>query len=171
MIALELILNTNRTQSSNPMKNKKKALKTAYIMNLVALIAFLMVNISSYSQNTYPKQIVIDGDTIVALKMGQVKNINATFEKLNSCNDMLIISEDYIRNLNSAQEDKDRIIADYRGQITDLSELNTELNGLVQDANNRVELAEKGEERVRKNTKIYTILSFVAGVLTVTLLN
>lgn len=130
-----------------------------------------MMNISSYSQNTYPKKIVIEGDTIVALKMGQVKNINATFEKLNSCNDMLIISEDYIRSLNNAQEDKDRIIADYRGQITDLSELNTELNGLVQDANNRVELAEKGEERVRKNTKIYTILSFVAGVLTVTLLN
>lgn len=130
-----------------------------------------MMNISSYSQNTYPKKIVIEGDTIVALKMWQVKNINATFEKLNSCNDMLIISEDYIRNLNNAQEDKDRIIAGYRGQITDLSELNTELNGLVQDANNRVELAEKGEERVRKNTKIYTILSFVAGVLTVTLLN
>ena len=130
-----------------------------------------MMNISSYSQNTYPKKIVIEGDTIVALKMWQVKNINATFEKLNSCNDMLIISEDYIRNLNNAQEDKDRIIADYRGQITDLSELNTELNGLVQDANNRAELAEKGEERVRKNTKIYAILSFVAGVLTVTLLN
>ena len=130
-----------------------------------------MMNISSYSQNTYPKKIVIEGDTIVALKMGQVKNINATFEKLNSCNDMLIISEDYIRNLSNAQEDKDRIIADYRGQITDLSELNTELNGLVQDANNRVELAEKGEERVRKNTKMYAILSFVAGVLTVTLLN
>ena len=171
MIALELILNTNRTQSSNPMKNKKKALKTVYTMSLVVLIAFLMMSISGYSQNTYPKQIVIEGDTIVALKMGQVKNINATFEKLNSCNDMLIISEDYIRSLNDAQEDKDRIIADYRGQITDLSELNTELNGLVQDANNRVELAEKGEERVRKNTKIYTILSFVAGVLTVTLLN
>lgn len=130
-----------------------------------------MMNISSYSQNTYPKKIVIEGDTIVALKMGQVKNINATFEKLNSCNDMLIISEDYIRNLNKAQEDKDRIIADYRGQIADLSELNTELNGLVQDANNRAELAEKGEERVRKNTKIYAILSFVAGVLTVVLLN
>ena len=130
-----------------------------------------MMNISSYSQNTYPKKIVIEGDTIVALKMWQVKNINATFEKLNSCNDMLIISEDYIRNLNNAQEDKDRIIADYRGQITDLSKLNTELNGLVQDANNRAELAEKGEERVRKNTKIYAILSFVAGVLTVTLLN
>lgn len=130
-----------------------------------------MMNISSYSQNTYPKKIVIEGDTIVALKMGQIKNINATFEKLNSCNDMLIISEDYIRNLNNAQEGKDRIIADYRGQITDLSELNTELNGLVQDANNRVELAEKGEERVRKNTKMYAILSFVAGVLTVTLLN
>lgn len=171
MIALELILNTNRTQSSNPMKNKKKALKTVYTMSLVVLIAFLMMSTSGYSQNTYPKQIVIEGDTIVALKMGQVKNINATFEKLNSCNDMLIISEDYIRSLNDAQEDKDRIIADYRGQITDLSELNTELNGLVQDANNRVELAEKGEERVRKNTKIYTILSFVAGVLTVTLLN
>lgn len=130
-----------------------------------------MMNISSYSQNTYPKKIVIEGDTIVALKMWQVKNINATFEKLNSCNDMLIISEDYISDLNSAQEDKDRIIADYRGQITDLSKLNTELNGLVQDANNRVELAEKGEERVRKNTKIYAILSFAAGVLTVALLN
>ena len=130
-----------------------------------------MMNISSYSQNTYPKKIVIEGDTIVALKMWQVKNINATFEKLSSCNDMLIISEDYISDLNSAQEDKDRIIADYRGQITDLSELNTELNGLVQDANNRVELAEKGEERVRKNTKIYAILSFAAGVLTVALLN
>ena len=153
------------------MRNKKKALKTVCVMKLVALIAFLMMNISSYSQNTYPKKIVIEGDTIVALKMGQVKNINATFEKLNSCNDMLIISEDYIRNLSNAQEDKDRIIADYRGQITDLSELNTELNGLVQDANNRVELAEKGEERVRKNTKMYAILSFVAGVLTVTLLN
>ena len=130
-----------------------------------------MMNIFSYSQNTYPKKIVIEGDTIVALKMWQVKNINATFEKLSSCNDMLIISEDYISDLNSAQEDKDRIIADYRGQITDLSKLNTELNGLVQDANNRAELAEKGEERVRKNTKIYAILSFAAGVLTVALLN
>src|SRR5690554_5369993 len=141
------------------MRNKKKALRTVCVTKLVALIAFLMMSISSYSQNTYPKKIVIEGDTIVALKMGQIKHINATFERLSSCNDMLIISEDYIRSLNSAQEDKDRIIADYRGQITDLSELNTELNGLVQDANNRAELAEKGEERVRKNTKVYTILS------------
>lgn len=130
-----------------------------------------MMNISSYSQNTYPKKIVIEGDTIVALKMWQVKNINATFETLNYCNNRLEAAEEYIEVMEEMQKKKDALINDYRSKITDLSALNEELNILSTEADKRAGRAEEIAEKRRKRTKYYAIAAFIAGVTTAITLN
>lgn len=129
------------------------------------------MSISSYSQTTYPRKVVIEGDTIIALKMSQIKYINATFETLNYCNNRLEAAEEYIEGVAEMQRKKDALINDYRVKITDLSALNEELNLLSTEADKRAGRAEEIAEKRRKRTKYYAIAAFIAGMTTAITLN
>lgn len=130
-----------------------------------------MMSISSYSQTTYPKKVVIEGDTVIALEMSQIKYINATFEKLNYCSNRLEAAEEYIEGVVEMQKKKDALISDYRSKITDLSALNEELNILSIEADKRAGRAEEVAEKRRQRTKYYAIAAFIVGMTTAITLN
>lgn len=130
-----------------------------------------MMSISSYSQTTYPKKVVIEGDTVIALEMSQIKYINATLETLNYCSNRLEAAEEYIEGVTEMQKKKDALINDYRSKITDLSALNEELNILSIEADKRAGRAEEMAEKRRKRTKYYAIAAFIAGMTTAITLN
>lgn len=129
------------------------------------------MSISSYSQTTYPKKVVIEGDTVIALEMSQIKYINATFETLNYCSNRLEAAEEYIDGVAEMQKKKDALINDYRAKITDLSALNEELNILSTEADKRAGRAEEIAEKRRKGTKYYAIAAFIVGMTTAITLN
>lgn len=130
-----------------------------------------MMSISSYSQNTYPKKIVIEGDTIVALKIEQIKYINATFEVQSNLQDRLNVAEEYIKWVEEVQKNKDTLLIEYRAKISDLSTLNNEMNSLATEANKRSTELREQLKKSNRRVKTFAIISFVAGVVTVITLN
>ena len=129
------------------------------------------MSISSYSQNTYPRKIVIENDTVIALKIEQVKYINAMFEVQSNLEDRLTIAEEYIKGVEEVQKNKDTLLIEYRAKISDLSTLNNEMNSLATEAN---KISTELKERLKKSNrrvKTFAIISFVAGVVTVIAIN
>ena len=129
------------------------------------------MSISSYSQNTYPRKIVIENDTIVALKIEQIKYINAMFEVQNNLEDRLNIAEEYIKGVEEVQKNKDTLLIEYRSKISDLSTLNNEMNSLATEANKRSTELKERLKKSNRRVKTFAIISFVAGVVTVIAIN
>lgn len=129
------------------------------------------MSISSYSQNTYPRKIVIENDTIIALKIEQVKYINAMFEVQSNLEDRLTIAEEYIKGVEEVQKNKDTLLIEYRAKISDLSTLNNEMNSLATEANKRSTELKERLKKSNRRVKTFAIISFVAGVVTVIAIN
>ena len=129
------------------------------------------MSISNYSQNTYPRKIVIENDTIVALKIEQVKYINAMFEVQSNLEDRLTIAEEYIKGVEEVQKNKDTLLIEYRAKISDLSTLNNEMNSLATEANKRSTELKERLKKSNRRVKTFAIISFVAGVVTVIAIN
>lgn len=129
------------------------------------------MSISSYSQNTYPRKIVIENDTIIALKIEQVKYINAMFEVQSNLEDRLTIAEEYIKGVEEVQKNKDTLLIEYRAKISDLSTLNNEMNSLATEANKRSTELKERLKKSNRRVKTFAIISFVAGVVTVIVIN
>ena len=129
------------------------------------------MSISSYSQNTYPRKIVIENDTVIALKIEQVKYINAMFEVQSNLEDRLTIAEEYIKGVEEVQKNKDTLLIEYRAKISDLSTLNNEMNSLATEANKRSTELKERLKKSNRRVKTFAIISFVAGVVTVIAIN
>ena len=129
------------------------------------------MSISNYSQNTYPKKIVIENDTIVALKVEQIKYINAMFEVQSNLEDRLTIAEEYIKGVEEVQKNKDTLLIEYRAKISDLSTLSNEMNSLATEANKRSTELKERLNKSNRRVKTFAIISFVAGVVTVIAIN
>jgi hypothetical protein len=59
------------------------------MLMLMAVMTFS----TAFSQNKYPKKLVIDGDTITLISQPQVKKINLAFFDLHVCDSNLILKE------------------------------------------------------------------------------
>ncbi len=61
---------------------------------LVVLIPLLLMGIYSYSQDSYPKKIVFDRDTCIAISIDQLKSINLKLQKKDFLTNLL---QEYIK--------------------------------------------------------------------------
>ena len=59
------------------------------------------MTISCYSQNNYPKKIVLSNDTVVAITQSQIRVINQKLMNLKVCNEVVNDAETTIDKLNS----------------------------------------------------------------------
>jgi len=69
------------------------------------------------------------------------------------------------------QKNKDTLLIEYRAKISDLSTLNNEMNSLVTEANKRSTELKERLKKSNRRVKTFAIISFVAGVVTVIVIN
>lgn len=113
-----------------------------------------MIVLSVYCQETYPKTIIVDGDTIVAITPNQARKINVTYVKLER-------SEVVIDSLNVQ-------VNDYRKRSCDCDSLNfllTEQRDLLQDKYKISERAlDAAEVEIEKNNRKIKNLKLIRNI-------
>jgi len=143
----------------------KKLTKTNGIMKpkLIMFALFLLITALSYSQNSYPKKIVLDSDTIVAITPGQLIRANVKFIEYDLCSSNLKESKEYIDELEQTILNKDDLIKEYNNSFNRLSGAYNELDSVSSQIEKDNIKINRQNVRLKKNIKIFTGVSFAAG--------
>ena len=80
-----------------------KTIKTFLLLSIL-----ILTQLSSFSQEGYPKKIVIDGDTLCAITIDQVRKLNFVYIKddfLKEMNDTLVVQNERYKSLSNKYSD------------------------------------------------------------------
>lgn len=127
------------------------------------------MTVSSYSQNTYPKKIVWNNDTIVAITPDQLAQINIKFEGYKYCNTELENSIKYIGEIEKLLLQKDSVIADYKVTYRSLTMSYDNLDWTTTRIENDNIKINKQNVKLKNNLKIFAGVSFVVGAVLILL--
>ena len=127
---------------------------------LITFAVLVLTVVSSYCQKTYPNKLIIDNDTVVAITVDQLREINVVYERLNQCGE----ENDY---LNKKVFLMDEIIANTDGLATLYELENDNLKKIVVNKQREIEINRKKvnelsmelDSEVKKNKLIKPILS------------
>lgn len=131
---------------------------------LILLNLLTLFKLSSFCQETYPKAIALDKDTIVAITVTQAKDINVTYLKLARCsqiNDSLTVQiEDYER-IKALQ---DNSISSYKYQNF-ISENKCKVceNTLI-EANREIGVKEDQMKKLKISRNFFISVSFLVAL-------
>ena len=122
-----------------------------------------MIAQCSYSQATYPKQTVLDGDTLVLITLDQMRLVNYNFLSLEECK---ALGKSYVKQISNYKDKCDKqdlLISNLRSQINtskDIQEECEESIKLLEDNTSKLER----KRRLSKATRvIYTSVGIVGG--------
>jgi hypothetical protein len=124
----------------------------------------------SYSQNTYPKKIVWNNDTIIAITPNHLIQINIKFEEAKYCNSDLEDSKRYIKEIEELSHKKDSLLTDYAFSIRNLNMLYYNLDSLATQIENDNKKLYNQNVKLRKNIRLFTGVSFTAGAALILIL-
>ena len=135
-----------------------------YIKRFLILTIFLSMGYSSFTQDNYPKKLIINGDTVIAQTIDQTRFVSVKLEEGKACEVASAIKDSIIGNYQEKDllfrfivATKDRIICDKDSTIAD--------KGLIITKEEQLNSGLKKENKSLK-TKNF-ILTVVAGLLTI----
>lgn len=100
----------------------------------------------SYCQETYPKEIVVNGDTVICIDENQLKEINVTFEENKAYRTIIDSSEAIINKVNID-------IINTQKNIEEYVKLTILLNEQLKTTNNKVMNAEQNISILKEELK------------------
>lgn len=132
------------------------------IKRLLSLVSFLLLSFQATSQTA----IASNGDTLIYIPQKIAREVITDLEKGDLCQKEL---ESYLRdieNLNQAIEAKD-------GQISNLIDTKTNLNGIIEEKNSQIEKQKKYQATLRRQRRwnLYkgwmggTVVGTVVGII------
>lgn len=77
----------------------------------------MLINLSAISQAVYPRQAVIDNDTVGILTIDQVRLLNKTFVDFDECKEMKDSLNSHIKNYDKLSKDQNNIIVSQDKEI------------------------------------------------------
>lgn len=129
-----------------------------------------MTSILSFSQNYYPKKILLNKDTCVIIKASQLKEVNIRLVNYSYLKERFYITEKSLEETLSLSLKKDILISDYKGQIIFNDSIYKKLE--EKDLQNKKENAilQTDLKQSKKNVRKAGIAGFGLGVLLVLLI-
>lgn len=109
------------------------------------LILMMIIPMSLYSQEKYPKKLIIGNDTVVAISVPQLRTINSVFVDLNeykvkvdTLNYLVNLYKDLTVNLNEKISTQDSIISRKNLLINTYSDMNDDNLAVIKSLNSKV---------------------------------
>lgn len=131
------------------------------------LILFLSLIIGTQfciAQNGYPKEVILNKDTLVAFTYNQVRTINKGLEEGEGCKSELLATEKLVLKYDSLVKDGTELVKNLKLQIATNE-------SIIIDKDNKYNLKEKQYEKsIKANNTNKTIGSIIIGVLGATVL-
>lgn len=109
------------------------------------LILMMIIPMSLYSQEKYPKKLIIGNDTVVAISVPQLRTINSVFVDLNeykvkvdTLSYLVNLYKDLTVNLNEKISTQDSIISRKNLLINTYSDMNDDNLAVIKSLNSKV---------------------------------
>ena len=127
----------------------------------------ILISISSFCQNSYPRKIVFDGDTCIALNIDQTIKLNYKLSRKQFLESQYLIitdqNEEYLKmihDLSKQVNERDKLISKYEQQ-------SSKINELILEEQNKNQLLQK---KIRNKKRWEAIMLGAIGALTGALL-
>lgn len=128
---------------------KKLILFIILIINIVPLI----------SQNGYPKEVILNKDTVLAFTYNQVREINKGLEEGEGCKSELLATEKLVLTYDTLVKDGTKLVQNLNTQILTYS-------SIIDDQNKKYDLKnQQYEKSIKANKTNKTIGSIIIGGL------
>lgn len=109
------------------------------------LILMMIIPMSLYSQEKYPKKLIIGNDTVVAISVPQLRTMNSVFVDLNeykvkvdTLSYLVNLYKDLTTNLNEKISTQDSIISRKNLLINTYSDMNDDNLAVIKSLNSKV---------------------------------
>ncbi len=134
-------------------------------MKKLILFLSLIIGIQfCIAQNGYPKEVILNKDTLVAFTYNQVREINKGLEEGEGCKSELLATEKLVLKYDSLVKDGTELVKNLKLQIATNE-------SIIIDKDNKYNLKEKQYEKsIKANNTNKTIGSIIIGVLGATVL-
>lgn len=140
-------------------------------MKKIVLLSCLLIQISGFSQTGYPKKIILQGDTVVALTQKQIIDINIMYLSLDECRAIDAKNNEIIDGKTQEILLLELDIADYKNIISTKDSIQVEQNKQYQILATKNEAQEKQIKKLQITRKVFTfvgtsvgaVLGYVAG--------
>ena len=116
-------------------------IKGAFLIILALLPTTLL---SQPSENKYPKRIVLDGDTLIAITPAQEDSINVTYIRKKACEKERQVLKDYANEQDSLLRNAKSVIVNYKKNETEYEEK-------IINLADKVKIAEFDRDRFKKS--------------------
>jgi hypothetical protein len=129
-------------------------------MKKLILFIILIINILPLiSQNGYPKEVILNKDTLLAFTYNQVREINKGLEEGEGCKSELLVTEKLVLTYDSLVKDGTLLVQNLNNQILTYT-------SIVKDQNEKYNLKNKQYEKsIKANKTNKTIFSVFLGIL------
>lgn len=117
------------------------------------LLTFLLMSISVYCQSGYPKKILLDKDTVIAITPAQLKTINIEHINYMECSELLMVKNAVVDSMTKIMTLQDFVTSNLQQQISIkdnyISDKNTVIQALYSGTTERDKMIKKV---IRQNT-------------------
>lgn len=112
---------------------------------LVFILAIIPTTLLfSQPESKYPKRIVLDGDTLIAITQAQEDSINVAYIQKRACEKEREVLKDYAKEQDSLLRNAKSVIGNYKKN-------ETEYEGKIVDLSDKVKLTEFDRDRFKKS--------------------
>jgi hypothetical protein len=132
-------------------------------MQKLTFLVCLLIAHCSYSQATYPKQTVLDGDTLVLITLDQIKTINYNFLSLEECRSLSVSYLKQIENYKNKLDKRTHLELNLRSQVVNSKSIVKDLEESVDILDKNVGKLEKRLRLTKTTRVIYTSIGFIGG--------
>lgn len=130
---------------------------------LISFILILVIKTSSYCQEIYPKEAIVNNDTVICIDESQLKEINATFEENKAYSIIIDSSEAIINRVNIDIINTKKTFQEYAKLTVLLNEQLKTTNDKVVNAEQNIKLLQEELKQQRgKTIKIAVLSSFIS---------
>lgn len=134
------------------------------------LILILAIRISSYCQETYPREIILNKDTIIGITEDQLKEINIVFSENSYYKEVIDSTELIIRSINETLLNTKETYLEYGKLIVLMNEQLESTNRKVLNAENNLKIVQDELKLQKKKTIKLAVISSSVTVSTISLI-
>jgi len=133
-------------------------------MKKFACVIFLWIPLLAFSQSTYPKKLVINGDSLVLITQNQAEEINVVYIELDECTATLNSKASDIENLNEINSTLESQIINLEKVIEIKDSVETEQQLQNTHLQNNIEIERKTVKKLKFKKKLFTFVGTAVGV-------
>ena len=128
------------------------------------------MRILSYSQEIYPKEVVLNNDTVICITEDQLKEINIVFNENSYYKDVIDSTKVIIYNINETLSNTRKTYLEYGKLIVLMNEQLESTNKKVLNAENNLKIVQDELKLQKKKTIKLAIISSSVTISTVSLI-